>query len=263
MHVLLALLFLVPPAFASDARQAQWQALIEARDVAKAKTLCEPWLASKDRLELVEAHKCLSHVELAGAGGVDKALAHLDAAAELAPQDRSIHEDRLRLLIGARRFSDLSAALEKSIKAYPAADGLDAWLPFCADLQEGEWYEEGLAYAKTLEKHFPKDHRVVANVGGFLGLLERYAEAVPYVKRAVALKPDDPIDNWNMGRLYDRTDKVELADKFYRQAIRLEAEPEEKKDYECLYSEFLKKRRRPGAPAYEKQHCPGGLPDDD
>ena len=116
---------------------------------------------------------------------------------------------------------------------------------------------------KVLEKRFPKDHRVVAGVGMFLAAAQRREEALPYLKRAVAMRPGDAPDNFSLGKLYDELDKVELADKFYKKALALPAEPEQKKESACLYAEFLKKRKKPNAARYEKEHCPDGLPDED
>jgi Flp pilus assembly protein TadD len=124
-------------------------------------------------------------------------------------------------------------------------------------------YEDGLAYTKILEKRFPNDHRVAANMAGFLALLDRKMEALPYALRAVKLAPNDPIDNWNLGKLYDAAGKIELADGFYRKAIKFQDDEEERKDFECGYAQFLKKRKRPGAAKYEAAHCPGGEPEDD
>jgi hypothetical protein len=83
------------------------------------------------------------------------------------------------------------------------------------------------------------------------------------MKKAVELKPDDALDNWNLGRLYDEMDKVELADKQFKKALALENDKERKREYVCLYAEFLKKRNRPGAAKYEKQNCPEGPSEDE
>ena len=265
MTTMLAALLLIAAVSAEpplNPQETQWRGLIDAKEPAKAKALCGGWLSSSEKALKVEAHKCLASLAV-GDGEIDPALKELEAALALAPEDLAAHEARLQIAEGARRFSELPKYLEKSLKVYPNKDGLEAWLDISAGLLDEERYDEGLAYMKVLEKKFPKDHRVIANVGTFLAAAQRRAEALPYLKRAAAMQPDDALDNWNLGKLYDELGKTELADKFYKKSLSLTAEPEQKKESYCLYAEFLKKHKKPGAAAYEKAHCPGGLPDED
>jgi tetratricopeptide (TPR) repeat protein len=242
--------------------EGQWHKLIDAKDFAKAASVCADWLKNADVTAQTEGHKCLASVAMAD-GEADAALQHFNTAIKLSPGDLSSYDGRLQLLIAARRFEDLPKYVEMSIKDYPKSDGLEEWLNVSAELLDQERYEEGLAYTKVLEKHYPKDYRVVANVGTFLAASKKNDEALSYLKRAVEMKPDDPLDNWNLGKVYDQTGKIDLADKYYRKSLAEEKDPEQKKESDCAYSEFLKKNKRPGAGKYEKEHCPGGSPDDD
>jgi Flp pilus assembly protein TadD len=259
---LLALL-LVPGFALAAPLDAQWHGFVGAGDFAKARALCEGWLTSQDLATKIEAGKCLASVALSTGEGPDKALARLDAAALLSPGDLGVAEARLRVLVSSRRASELPAALEKILKAHPGVDGMDAWMGVSSELQEGEFYAEGLAFTKVLQKQFPDDHRVLSNMAGFLALLGKRAEALPFAKRAVKLAPEDPIDNWNLAKLYDLDGKIDLADASFKKAIKFQDDPDERQDYECFYSQFLKKRHRPGAAKYEAAHCPGGEPGDD
>ncbi|MBI3551174.1 MAG: tetratricopeptide repeat protein [Elusimicrobia bacterium] len=242
--------------------EARWQGLLDAKKPAEARTLCQSWAASKDRAELTESHKCLASLA-AGEGKTDAALTELEAAVNLSPADLSAHEGRLHVLVGARRFSELPVALEKSLKAYPGEDGLEVWLSVSAELLDQDKLEEGLAYTHLLEKAFPKDHRVLANMGTLLAAAGRREEALPYLKRAVALEPNDALDNWNLGKLYDELGKIELAEKFYKKSLAVERESEQKKESACAYAEFLKKHKKPGAAAYQRKNCPAEEPEDD
>jgi len=257
----------------------QWQNLIDSKKYQEADKLCEPVLLSADKMMAAEAHKCMANVELASATyvniegtkdgggyigtgytgpGVDKALAHLDAAIRLSPGDISIHQGRLHLLEQANRFDAMLKALENSIQLYPGKDGLEHWLDYAAELNVKGEYSVGLAYSKMLEAHYPNDARVIANVGAFLSLLKRDEEALTYTQRAVEMDPNDAMNNWNLGRLYFYMKKMDLANTYYEKAIHLEKDKGEQAHYYCLYADFLKDDR--GQPAraedLKRKYCP-------
>ena len=102
----LAALVLAAAAATSTERAAQWHDLVAAKKLDVAKVLCRGWLASPEKDVQAEAHKCLAGLAM-GAGGVDAALAELEAAIALLPADLAAHEARLQIAEGARRFSEL------------------------------------------------------------------------------------------------------------------------------------------------------------
>lgn len=261
MSRLLALVLAGSLRAAESDRHQQWRALVDAKDP-KARELCEGWRAQSDKAARAEAHKCLASLAVAG-GQTEAALAEVEAAIALSPGDLSAHEARLQIAEGAQRFSDLPGFLEKSLKAYPKPDGLEAWLDISAGLMDEERYEEGAAYMKVLEKRFPKDRRVISRLGSFLAAAKRGAEALPYLKRAVAISPQDAADNFSLGKLYDEMGDADLANRYLRRGVEFEKSPEQKREAGCVYAEFLKRRKRPKAEDYAKEHCPGGLPDED
>jgi Flp pilus assembly protein TadD, contains TPR repeats len=256
-----------------------WQDLLE-KDLAKATTFCTKCLSSPDKFIVAEGRKCLANVELRGASttvvdipdkkrggsiragyagpGVDRALNHLNEGIAAAPDDISIHKGRLYILIASNRFTELYRALEQSIQIYTKPDALDNWLDYCGILHKSAHYEEVLEFTKILEKHYPTDHRPIANVGVYLIELERYDEALPYLEKAVSLEPNDPIDNWDLGYLYELTDKLPLAEKYYRKGISVEADKEQLEVKYCSFAKFLEVKRNLLAEACElqKQHCP-------
>lgn len=242
-----------------DLAAGEWKPLIEAKRYQDAKALCGSWTAAeKDVAEQAEGHKCLAAIELAaGPAGAIAALKHLDRAVLLLPADISTHQDRLRLAMDAGRFGELTGYLEHSLKSYPGKDGLEYWLTYCSDLEEQGQYDTGLKFTRLLEKSYPKDHRVMANLGAFLALLKREKEALVYAKKAVALEPLDPINLWNLGRLYDRTEQLALADRSYRKAIALEKDRETLTEHRCAYAHFLAEKRddKAGACRLEKTSC--------
>jgi tetratricopeptide (TPR) repeat protein len=246
-----------------------WQSLIDGKKCREAEALCSPWLASEDTARKVEARKCLANAALCGqdlvsiqgndtGGGflgpgysneaIDKALIHLSEGLKLAPQDLSIHQGRLHLLLISSRLPELAKALDESCRLYTDQDELEVWLPYVAELFDAGQYEGSLSLLKVLDTNFPDNHEVVANIGSILAMQEKDSEALKYMERAVALAPSDPLNTWNLARLYDYTGKIELADTWYQKALRLENDPEKRRSGACIHADFvetkLKDRKR-------------------
>ena len=267
--------------------EAQWKPLVQKGELKEARTLCSGWLEAKGTLERTEAHKCLANVvymeagrgvKLEGddaGGGVirpgvewkaeDEAIEHLNKAASLSPGDISIHLGRIALLRYSGRYHDIAGYLDKSVRAYAPYGGkseaaLEDWLGTLYPLFEARQFKASLAAHKVLEKHFPKSHKVIANIGAMLTMLERDDEAIVYVKRAVEMDPTDPINTWNLGRLYDFTGKTELADKYYSKYMTLSGADSEaqRKVNACTYAEFIetKLKDRKRACKMQKKYCP-------
>lgn len=243
-------------------KDAEWQALIDKGDKEGARKLCSPWLDSDDPLKRAEAHKCLANVELCGesvvslqgneAGGgtlgsgykpeaLDKALAHLEQALKLSPQDLLIHQGRLHLLESAGRFDAMAKALDESCGIYQGQDALEAWLTYTAELFEAGQYHGDLALLRVLEKRYPPSHDVVGNMGAVLAVLKEDKEAMAYLRKAVDMAPTDPIDNWNLAREYDFTGNVELAEEWYQKALKLDKDPDTLREKSCYYGGFAEK----------------------
>lgn len=256
-----------------------WQKLLmEKKDPAAARALCTSFEHSKVLAEQVEAEKCLANVALWGhsmmelekddAGGgtlrdsyapeaVDEALVHLNLGIKLAPQDLSIHQGRLHILEAAGRYSDMVKALDQSCTIYQGKDGLEAWLAYAPELLDLRQYDAGLEFMKVLDRHDPNNPDILGNIGAFLDLLKRDAEAIPYLQKAVALAPNDPINTWDLGRAYDYAGQIEQADAWYKKSLPLMTDPDQKKQSLCLYGEFVEKKLkdRTRACALQKQNC--------
>jgi tetratricopeptide (TPR) repeat protein len=276
--VVLAVFFAALPCAAQQGKLSDWPKLIEKCDVKAAQKLCSMYVASKNIAEQVEAQKCLANVALCGndvvqlegdsAGGgtirqgyrpeaVDAALDHLNAALKLAPQDITIHEGRLHVLEAAGRYSDMVQSLDDSCAVYQGKEGLDAWLNYAPELLDLRQYETGLAFMKVLDKHYPNNSDVLGNIGAFLDLMKRDSEAIPYLLRAVALAPNDPINTWDLGRAYDYAEQIKEADTWYNKALPLMIDPDQKKQSLCMYAEFVEKKLndRTRACDLQKQNC--------
>ncbi len=250
---------------AAKASPADWVPLVQAKDFAKARALCEGWLAAADDATKAEAHKCLSNVELgahgehatrlggdAGGGfvgaGYDeppalRALAHLDAALKLAPGDLSIHQARLHVLLLAAMYDKIVPALEESDLLYAGKDALDAWIATSAQIIQRRQLKVAEGFLLTLEKRHPGDHRVAGNLAAVYGMLEKDRQALEWAQKAVKAAPTDPVDAWNLARIQDYTGQLKKADAGYQRALSLMS-PEQKAKNGCLYAEFLLTKRK-------------------
>lgn len=259
---------------------ADWMPLVKNRDYAKAKVACEAWLNAPDAGTRAEAHKCLANVDLGAAGehkmriegdksggfigsGYDaepalSAIRHLDAAVKLAPQDLSIHQGRLHVLELASMYGQMPAALKESVGLYKGKDALDAWLAYPDELFGRRQFKVAEEFLLILETRYPGDHRVAGDLAAVYGMMERDVEALGWANKAVKLAPNDPIDTWNLARIYDFTGKVELADAAYQRALSLQP-PQQLAQSQCAFAEFLEKRRKDAKRACDLQrqaHCP-------
>jgi tetratricopeptide (TPR) repeat protein len=239
-----------------------WGKLLDQGKREEARRLCESWTGSRNLSKRIEAEKCLANVALCGAGimglqgddagggslgesykpeAIDEALAHLEKGLKLAPQDITIHQGRLHLLEVSFRYEKMAEALDETCRIYKGPEGVDPWLAYTYELSEARQYHAALELLAVLQKYYPNSHDVLGNIGAMYSLLKEDEKALPYLKRAVELSPEDPIDTWNLGRLYAYTDKIDLADQWYKKSLALDPDPERKRDKFCMYAEFVDK----------------------
>jgi tetratricopeptide (TPR) repeat protein len=264
--------------FAGSEDLYSWHKLLDEKKYEQAKQLCTEWLSRKEITHRTEAHKCLANVALSkssmiivegddvGGGslrsgvageGVDEALKHLKAALSLSPNDLSIHQGRLHVLMMAGRYSDIPSALLDSIKKYKGDNAIEAWLAYSPRFHAAKQYRAGIEFLKVLDQNYPNEHRVIANLGAFYAMLKDDDNALIFAKKAVDLNPNDPINNWNLGRLYDYTNKIALADKYYLKAIELAGTKATTYQYYCVYSDFVETKLKNTQRACElrKKYC--------
>lgn len=271
-------LLITASCFSQATKLSNWPGLIDSHNREAAQQLCTRYVNSADISERVEAQKCLANVALLGndvvqlqgddsgggtlSGGytaeaVDKSLVHLNIALKLAPQDLSIHQGRLHVLEASGRYLEMIKALDESCSIYKGSDALDAWLAYASELDDLRQYQAGLAFMKVLDKHYPNTPDVVGNIGAFLSLLQKPADAIPYLQRAVELAPTDPINAWDLGKAYDLTDQVKLADTWYQKGLSLQSDKKQFSESSCLYGHFIEQKlhNRERACSLEKMNC--------
>jgi len=181
------------PAGAAELAAPGWEELVEVGRCADAESLCSGWLASVDVRQKTEAHECLAQAALCGRGmkligasragrrpiavdflpgAVDKALGHLNEALKLSPQELAIHQKRLQLLEISSRFAEMAQALDESCRTDPAPKALDTWLSYVTELVEARQPQAALSLLTVLNRHFPKDPRVLRSTETVLNLLQ-------------------------------------------------------------------------------------------
>lgn len=277
--VLIVLSSLAASACAQSKNLSEWPKLISnPADAKKARALCQTFATSKVVAQQVEAEKCLANVELVGASAlriekgqgdqaeiydefipaaIDASLAHLNRALQLAPSDLSIHQGRLHVLEISRRYADMAKALDDSCTTYRGKEVPDAWLDYVAELFNSGAFEPALNLSRVLDRHYPDNPSIIGNIGALLSVLKRDNESIPYLQRSVVMAPKDAINAWNLGRAYDFTGEDGLADHWYQTGISLMTNPDQLKQSNCIYAEFvenkLKERKR--ACALQKVNC--------
>lgn len=238
-----------------------WVPLLTSGAVDEAKAICESWLDEPDRGHHAEAHKCLANLAIAvsrtefsglpeGAQGlvrspisnegVENAIRHYDAAIVATPLDADAHLGRIDVMIVAGRYRDANSALDSSLTAFASRALLDNWFKLLGRFQRANAIEAGLDYLKVIERHHPLDHRVISNLGAYYAIAGQYEDALAYSKRAVTINPDDPINKWNLGRVYDQQGELEAADQNYLEALALFGGTDAKAH--CDYAQFVATR---------------------
>jgi tetratricopeptide (TPR) repeat protein len=269
------------PPLKSQSASEQWQRLLDRKQPTAAEKLCTQWDKSGDHEHQVEAQKCLANVALArgshvslegnevGGGGlgegytpeaVNAALKSLNKGILLAPQDISIHEGRLHVLEVAGRFDDMAKALDESITIYKGPGTPDVWLAYCPELADLGFPTAGLKFAEILATHYPDNPDVLGNVSAFHNMLKQWDQGLPYIRRAMELRPNDPIDTWNLGWTLNRLGQYAEADKWMSKSLQLEKPHDpDAKERRCLYAKFevtqLKKKKE-GCASLEKNCAP-------
>ena len=255
---LLAFVLALAPSLA--AQNTDWGKLLDQNKVAEATTLCTLESHSADVARRVDAEKCLANIALCGAeqltltgngtgGGslgtgynpaaVDRAISHLDKGLKLAPQDLSLHQGRLHVLEVSGRFPQMVAALDDSATVYKGGDALPSWLAYDAELANMGQIKAGLAFAEVLNRHYPDSHDVIGNLGAFHSMLKQPGAALPYLRRAVKLAPDDPLDTWNLGWALKLLNQTAEADKWMSRSLELKPAGRDDEDRGCLYADFV------------------------
>jgi tetratricopeptide (TPR) repeat protein len=82
--------------------------------------------------------------------------------------------------------------------------------------------------------------------------------ALVWLKKAVALAPNDPIDNWNLGSAYEDQGNLDSAQVCFQRSVELDDNPETRNEHGCQFADFMLRKRHDTQYAckLEKQYCP-------
>jgi tetratricopeptide (TPR) repeat protein len=267
------------PCAAQTGKLSDWPRLIKSGKCSAARSLCAAFTIKGTDGQRAEAQKCMANVAICGndmmmlqgddvGGGtisgsfkpeaIDEAIEHLNLGIKLTPQDLSIHQGRLHILEVSGRYSEMSKALADSCAIYKGKEVPDAWLAYSVELNDLRQYNSALEFMQVMDKCYPNSSDILGNIGAFLSYLEREREAIAYLEKAVKMSPSDPINTWDLGRAYDYSGQVELADKLYKKGISLMTDTDQRKQSLCLYGQFLDKKLNDQTQAceLEKKNCP-------
>lgn len=249
--------------FGQAATPITWRALLAAGKVEDARKLCEENARSPIPRTQADGFKCLANVVLQGKDGVAiranesgggtieagyaddataQAVKYLTSGIAVTPQDVTIHQGRLWLLMSARRYDEMMAALEESISLYKGKDPTGVWVSYSADLMNAGNHRTAIRSLKLLEEKLPADYRVQGNLSAAYAYNKEDDAALGHARQAVALAPKDPINAWNLGRILEYMNRLTEAEQAYVKALSLEADSFGGKTdpaRQCIYAELL------------------------
>lgn len=256
-----ALLFYVPYAFGHTIND--WHTLLNQGKIDELQTICPEAIKSPDKIAVVKGYNCLANLALIGkdiivveknevSGGqirsgyrpedVDKAMGYLNKSIEIAPEFLTTFQSRMYLTLQSGRYDAAADVLKDSLEKYKGRDAYNAWLAYCTYFFESGQYSSGIKYLKVLDGKYPNHQEIIANLGAFYASLKQDDLALPYMKRAVELAPNDALNNWNLGREYQYIGDNKHADEFYRLAFSLRNNPNNDplpNGATCIYQQFL------------------------
>lgn len=259
----MALAFACGPAIGQTETPTSWRALLAAGKVEDARKLCEENTRSATPRTQADGFKCLANVVLRGKEGVairgnesgggsietgyaddatTEAVKYLTSGIAVAPQDVTIHQGRLWLLMSARRYDEMMAALEESMNLYKGKDPTGVWVSYSADLMNAGNYRTAIRLLKFLEEKLPADYRVQGNLSAAYAYNKEDDVALGHARQAVALAPKDPINAWNLGRILEYMNRLTEAEQAYVKALALEADSSGGKidpARQCIYAELI------------------------
>lgn len=191
-----------------------------------------------------QAQRLLS-AALRQAGDRDAAMAAIDAAIALAPDEAALHLERAGLLLDGRQLDEAQAALARTTGLDP--NQFPAYI-LQAQLATGRGdYEQAERLVKTAARIAP-DHPQVAAVEGSLALRQGDPDrALAVLSKASGQYPDEPILRHALGFAY--VAKGHLA--FAEQAFRKLLEQQPGNPLRAMIADLVRRQGRPGEAADE------------
>jgi tetratricopeptide (TPR) repeat protein len=245
------------------AQAVSWTKHARAGNCSELTKVCDTLLAAANTQKSFSAYMCKVSSALCGNSGVSfsggekvgyamsdgfapeavvEALSWIDKAEARYPQNIKAVHTRLQLLVATGDGIAAGQAVDAFLKRAKNKPDVDVWLRAFNAYSEQRKMEAAISFGKVIEKHYPNAHQIHGNLGGTYAQMEKDDDAFRHLNKAVELAPSDPINRWNLARLYDYTDKTTLAETHYQKAIADEPDLERRNEMNCAYSKFVEKK---------------------
>lgn len=168
----------------------------------------------------------LAHINLAKSllDGPERGWAegerHARAAAQIAPDDASPHNDLGLVLERAGRFDDAVRELREALRLDPRLVAAYNNLGYCLAAL-GQFGESATAYETSL-KILPHQPDVLSNLATVFMRQQRLDEAIQRFRQAAQMAPDSPGIQMNVANALQTAGRFEESIAAYREALRLQ-----------------------------------------
>lgn len=154
------------------------------------------------------------------AGDIDAALASLDQALALAPDDAGLHLQRATLLLTGRRFDDADQALARTTELNP--NQFEGYLLQAHLAIARRDYDKARSLGRTAARLVP-DHPQVLAIEGMVELQEgNHEPALALLNQAARAQPDDPRILYALGFAFIANGHLAFAEQALRRVIELQ-----------------------------------------
>jgi len=134
-------------------------------------------------------------------GDTEKALAHLIAAKQKAPEDAEILFQFGKMCLQRNLPDDALPALAKAVRLKPDQDSY-VYVLASANVAKGQLPDAASLFGQLLQKH-PKDAVLTYAVGAVDFLQGKYEEAESSLKQSLKMQPDQVAASYYLGLTYD------------------------------------------------------------
>ncbi|MFZ1765440.1 MAG: tetratricopeptide repeat protein [Candidatus Nitrotoga sp.] len=152
-------------------------------------------------------------------GNLERALATLDQAIALSPQESRNHFLRGLTLEDLRRPDEAIASLQNAIRVKP--DYAEAYNNIGIILHDQKRFEQAAANFRDAIHHKPDYPGAYNNLGTSLRALGDFVGAQQQFAQAVLLKPDYALAHYNLGITHLNIGQLNLAETSFSHALRL------------------------------------------
>jgi Flp pilus assembly protein TadD len=148
-------------------------------------------------------------------------LGHLVSAAELAiPAEAKREYLKAMFLLERNQVDGAVASLQRAVRIAPQF--VEGWNHLGTIAYATRNYAQAERYFRTALEHDPGAYSPTVNLGGALLALGRVEESLDFNRRAVQMKPDDPLAQSQLGMSYYFLGRYDAAESSLKQAKALD-----------------------------------------